>query len=289
MPFRSVHRRCASAAAVVVCALGAGCGSDAARPAYHTSPSPTFAAEHTPAVFVTAVPVSSDSVITITPSTYDPTSPCFSVAVTTTVASLNAVPADCLGAWGSFTHSSIPGQALIAGSPVSTLVHVQQGIPIAEATADATAYYRFVTARLWAYSKNITNLVKQIDTPGEAALDGAYAEMSQKFGGITLLPQCMYPRSFRVTRVDATVQAYFQSEGAAHPSDVAIVDNYPVCPGIVFGYQDGSAKTLFGNATAESDVQTGTIVHTDSPFGNMFITDGYGVCGEPALKSVCGF
>ena len=262
--------------------LGA-CGTTDA-PKYTTPPT----GEVTPGTLVTAGIPASDAVVALTPTTYDASSPCASLQVTTRVVNFAGVPLNCFAAWSTYSEQLIPGQDLVANSPIPKTARISPDLFQSDATADANAYYRFVMVRNWAYNNNLPALVKEMDTSAYSPNDFVLNEMTKNFAAVTA-PACNLPTTFRVTKVDSGVQDYIKSIGVwPNPSTFAIVSNYAACPGYTFSYQDGTTKTKFGQDRPAADIMTGHVLQTNTPFGGLWVIDGYAICGEPQVKSVCG-
>ncbi len=274
-------------ACLVATASLAACGGTSPStsvPTFDPDP-PTSHAEVTPTSFVTAGAVAGDTKVSLSPLTYsDPASPCRGQAQTVTFGKLSTA---CSDAWIDLQPQHVPGEDVmqLATTPKSALLAAT--VDPATGTADATAFYETAALTRFAYQDNNRFLVQRLDTNAYTRFDLVFNEITQPGGHTTSVPDCNLPVSIRVTVVDSSVTGYLTSLSWPQPSTTAVVATYAPCAGISFAYQDGRTATKFGQRTAGSAVVTGHIENI-APFGNLWVTDGYAICGEPQLARVCG-
>ena len=283
---RSIHL--VMGLAMVLTACGGSNGSTHAPRFTAGSDGNTPQAEVTPKTFVAAVGSPTDRTVTLAPLTYsDPASPCTGMQATTTLANANAASADCAAAWVNLRADKVPGNDLMAAATTPKQAQVAAGLDLPNATAAANAFYEAAALQRFAYQDNNRTLITALDTEQYLGNDLVFTELTRNAGTTQAVPDCYLPTSIRVVPVPADVNGYLASLGWPSPSSTAIVANYSACAGITFLYPTHTTKTLFGQTTPGAAVITGHIENI-APFGDLWITDGYGICGEPQLKAVCG-
>ena len=243
----------------------------------------------TPAAFVTAPSVASDTTVAITPHTYqDPSDPCFGLQQTTP---LLQAPTACRAAWQELSVLSIPGEDITTASPIPHRAQISSSVGVTAGSAAALAFYRYEVLSTFVVVNNDIAAVVAVDGPGYQTFDRILAVMrgdgTTPGATVSDVPTCSQPTSIRVTNIDAGAVQYLTAGGWPAPSHLAIVANFATCPGFLFQYRGQNSLRVFGNNAPATTVTTGSIRHI-APYGDIWVTDGYAVCGVPQMKSVCG-
>ena len=263
-----------------------GCGSTAST----SGPRPHSTPTSSPAV---AVGSAADSTITLGPQTYEsPTNPCAGVGSTS---DFWKVPAACQVQFAGLGPSSadplqqhlmIPGQSLMDNSPMTRTVSIQSGVDKAQATALATAFFRWENFFYWAAASNATGSMRLLEsqaaqTPlGEAVLHNR---------AVYSVAACDYPTSVRIVQLSSSASKFLLAHGQV-PTKLALVATFAPCAGDQAGSDKQGAGPIFINAQPQgySNILTENVVQV-APFGTVIRLTGYATCGEfSGLSADCG-